>query len=172
MSMILSKADIDFMKNSVRDVINQWHTTITIMQPLPIDQQPNYDRLMREFVGDRVFETLVIPAERKDLVNNYTNDLPPDDTAYGEKNAGTILYAIPNIIPIFDDSGNQIGVRQFKPHNEAIIAIDDTSDRYHIVSMRDRIGEVLIIVKRYVGDIPDGSEVIEAGKEPVDGLGE
>lgn len=172
MSMILSKADINFMKESVRDVINQWHTTITIMQPLPIDEQPNYDKLMREFTGDVVFETLVVPAERKDIVNNYTNDLPPDDTAYGEKNAGTILYAIPNVIPILDENGNQTGVRQFKPNSEAIIAIDDTKDRYHITSMRDRIGEVLITVKRYIGDIPDGSEVIESGKEPTDGLGE
>lgn len=164
--------DIEFMKDSVRDVINQWHTTITIMQPLPLDKQTNYDKLLREFTGDVLYETLLIPAERKDIVNNYTNDLPPDDTEYGEKNAGTILYAIPNIIPVFDDNGKQTGIRQFKPHKEAVIAIDDTEDRYHIVSMRDRIGEVLIMVKRYIGDIPDGSMIIDDDKMPTDGLAE
>lgn len=172
MSLMLTTGDIEFMKNSVRDVINQWHTTITIMQPLPLDKQPNYDKLLREFTGDVLYETLLIPAERKDIVNNYTNALPPDDTEYGEKNAGTILYAIPNIIPVFNEDGKQIGVRQFKPHKEATIAIDDTADRYHIQSMRDRIGEVLITVKRYIGDIPDGSEIIEEGKMPTDGLAE
>ena len=75
-------------------------------------------------------------------------------------------------ILVLDENGNQTGVRQFKPNSEAIIAIDDTKDRYHITSMRDRIGEVLITVKRYIGDIPDGSEIIESGKEPTDGLGE
>lgn len=170
--MMLTMGDIEFMKNSVRDVIDQWHTTITIMQPLPLDEQPNYDKILREFIGDVLYETISISAERKDIVNNYTNNLPPDDTEYGEKNAGTILYAIPNIIPIYNENGIKIGVKQFKPHKEAVIAIDDTDDRYHIVSMRDRIGEILIMVKRYTGDIPDGSTLIDTDKMPIDGLAE
>lgn len=172
MSVMLTMGDIEFMKNSVRDVIDQWHTTITIMQPLPLDKQPNYDKLLREFTGDVLYETLLIPAERKDIVNNYTNDLPPDDTEYGEKNAGTILYAIPNIIPVYDENNVKIGIRQFKPHKEAVVIIDDTEDRYHITSMRDRIGEILIMVKRYVGDIPDGSIITDVDKMPTDGLAE
>ena len=170
MSMMLTMGDIEFMKSSVRDVIDQWHTTITIMQPLPLDKQDNYDELLCEFTGDVLYETLLVSAERKDIVNNYTNDLPPDDTEYGEKNAGTILYAIPNIIPVYDENGNKIGIRQFKPHKEAVIVIDDTNDRYHITSMRDRIGETLIVVKRYVGDVPNSSDIVDADKMPTDGL--
>ena len=168
MSKMLNMSDIEFMKNSVRDIIDQWHTTIVIMQPLPLDRQPNYDKLLREYNGEVLYETISVPAERKDIVNNYTNDLPPDDTEYGQKNAGTILYAIPNVVPVYDENGIKTGVRQFKPHKEAIIAIDDTPDRYHIVSMRDRIGEVLIVIKRYIGEIPNGSEILN--KIPVDGL--
>ena len=62
--------------------------------------------------------------------------------------------------------------KQFKPDEQAIIAIDNTEDRYHIISMRDRIGETLIMIQRYVGDIPDGSEIIDVDKAPVDGLAE
>jgi hypothetical protein len=165
---MLTMGDIGFMNNSVRDIINQWHTTITIMQPLPLDEQPNYDKLLHEFTGDVLYETILMPAERKDIVNNYTNDLPPDDIEYGEKNAGKILYAIPNVIPVYDENGVKIGIKQFKPHKEAIIVLDDTNDRYHIISMRDRIGEILITIKRFVGDIPDGSEIID--KMPTNGL--
>ena len=165
---MLTSHDIEFMKSSVREVISDWQTTIVIMQPLPLDKQPNYNKLMHEFNGDAVYETIVVQAERKDIVNNYTNNVPPDDTEYGEKNAGTILYAIPNIIPIMDENGNQVGVRLFKPHKEAVIIIDDTNDRYQITSMRDRIGELLITVKRYVGNIPQGTEVVS--ETPVDGL--
>lgn len=168
MSLMLTTNDIEFMKNSIRNIIDQWHTTIAIMQPLPLDKQPHYDKILREFTGDVLYETVLVPAERKDIVNNQTNDLPPDDTEYGEKNAGTILYAIPNIVPIYDENGIQIGIRQFKPHKESIIAIDDTLDRYHIVAMRDRIGETLIIIKRYVGEIPGGSIILS--KTPTDGL--
>lgn len=170
MSMMLTKGDIEFMKDSVRDVIDQWHTTITIMQPLPLDKQDNYDDMLHEFVGDIQYETILVQAERKDLVNNNTNNLPPDDTEYGEKNAGTILYAIKNIIPVYDDDGNIIGTKQFRPHNESVVIIDDTDDRYHIVSMRDRIGEILITIKRYTGDVPYGSEIVD--KKPTDGLSE
>lgn len=169
MSMMLTTGDIEFMKNSVRDIIDQWHTTITIMQPLPLDKQPNYDKLLREFTGDIVYDTIVVPAERKDIVNNQTNDLPPDETEYGEKNAGIILYAIPNIIPIRNEDGIEIGVKQFKPHKDSVIIIDDTTDRYYIKAMRDRIGEILIIICRYVGDVPDGSNVTD-DKMPTDGL--
>lgn len=172
MSMMLTGGDIEFMKCSVRDVINQWHTTITIMQPLPVDKQPNYSMLLHEFAGKVVYETIVVPAERKDLVNNYTNDLPPTDVEYGEKNAGIILYAIHNILPKFDENGNQIGVATFKPHKQSIIAIDDTNDRYYISSIRDRIGETLITIKRYVGAVPDGSMEINQEDMPHDGLGE
>ena len=165
---MLTSHDIEFMKSSVREVISDWHTTIVIMQPLPLDKQPNYNKFMHEFNGDAVYETIVIQAERKDIVNNYTNNLPPDDTEYGEKNAGTILYAIPNIIPIIGENGNQIGIRPFKPHKEAVIIIDDTNDRYQISSMRDRIGEVLITVKRHMGSEPKGTEMVS--ETPVDGL--
>lgn len=170
MSMVLTHGDIEFMKNSVRDVIDQWHTTITIMQPLPLEEQSNYDAILREFTGDVLYESISIRAERKDIVNNYTNDLPPDDTEYGEKNAGTILYAIPNIIQVLDEDNNIIDIKPFRPHKESIIVIDDTSDRYHIVSMRDRIGEILITIKRYTGSIPKGSQNIDPDKLPNDGL--
>lgn len=170
MSIILTPYDIEYMKDTVRDIISQWHTTITIMQPLPEDKQPHYDKLMHEFTGDVLYETIVVQAERKDIVNNYTNNMPPDDTEYGEKNAGTLLYAIPNILPVCDSNGIQIGIRQFKPSRNAVVMIDDTADRYYISSMRDRIGEVLITIKRYIGDTPDGSETIDKDKIPVDGL--
>ena len=135
---MLSKHDIEFMKQSIREIINEWQTTITILQPLPLSEQPNYNNIMHEFVGDVKYETIVVPAERKDLVNNQTNNLTLDTVEYGKKNAGTILYAIPNIIPVFDEDGNQIGVKSFKPNKDSIIAIDDTEDRYYIYEMHKK----------------------------------
>ena len=165
---MLTKHDIEFMKCSVRETICDWQTSIIIMQPLPLDKQNGYNKLMHEFSGNIEYETIVVHAERKDIVNNSTNDISPDDTEYGIKNAGTILYAIPNVLPVLDENGIQTGVKLFKPHKESVIAIDDTNDRYYIQSMRDRIGEVLIVIKRYTGNIPAGTETIS--EMPVDGL--
>ena len=71
---VLNPWDINFMKNTVREIIDAWQTTITFIQPKSIEEQDNYDNLMHEFVGDAEYEYVIITAERKDIVNNYTND--------------------------------------------------------------------------------------------------
>lgn len=169
---MLNKYDIEFMKNSVRDIIDMWNTTITILQPLPSDKQPNYDNILHEYSGDMLYESIMIQADRKDIVNNMTNSMYPDEAIYGDRNAGVILYAIPNVIPVYDDNNVQIGIKPFKPHPESIVIIDDSDDRYHIVSMRDRIGETLILLNRYVGSVPKGTKIISEDLIPVDGLGD
>ena len=50
--MMLTQGDIQFMKDSVREVVENWNTTITLMSPLPLDKQPNYNQYLREFNGD------------------------------------------------------------------------------------------------------------------------
>ena len=78
--MMLTQGDIQFMKDSVREVVENWNTTITLMSPLPLDKQPNYNQYLREFNGDVEYEIITVTAERKDIVNNYTNDVNPSDT--------------------------------------------------------------------------------------------
>lgn len=157
------------MKDSVREIIGDWHTTITIMQPLPLNKQPNYNSLMREFTGDVLYNTITVPAERKDIVSNNTNLIDPKDSEYGENNAGTLLYAIPNIIPVIRN-GKQVGVKRFKPNKDSTIIIDSSDDRYYIYSMRSRIGETLIAIRKHVGDIPNGTDIIDRDNIPIDGL--
>lgn len=95
--MMLTQGDIQFMKDSVREVVENWNTTITLMSPLPLDKQPNYNQYLREFNGDVEYEIITVTAERKDIVNNYTNDVNPSDTKYGENDDGKYLYAVPNL---------------------------------------------------------------------------
>lgn len=166
---VLNPWDINFMKNTVREIIDAWHTTITFIQPKSIEEQDNYDNLMHEFVGDAEYEYVTITAERKDIVNNYTNDLAPNATEFGENDNGKYLYAIPDILPVFKD-GKQVGIKKWRPLNDAIVMIDDSEDRYQITSMRDRIGEILVQVERYTGDTPYGSEEVPEENIPVDGL--
>lgn len=156
---MLSQWDIDFMKNSVRDIIKEWNTTITLLKPLPLDKQTNYNHIMNEFTGDILYEETVIQAERKDSINNVADSMKPTEFQYGSRDDGTLLYAIPNVID---------GI-QFKPAQGTIVAIDNSGDRYYIESMRDRIGETLLTLKRYVGDVPNGSS-IKYENIPHDGL--
>lgn len=166
---MLNAYDITWMKDTVRDIINDWQTTITFIQPKSIDEQTNYDNLMHEFIGDAEYEYVTVSAERKDIVSNYTNDLSPSDTEFGKDDDGKYLYAIPDILPVFKD-GKQVGIKKWRPSNDAILVIDDSEDRYQITSIRDRIGEILVQVTRYTGDIPYGSEKIPEENIPVNGL--
>lgn len=159
---MLNAWDIEFMRETVRDTVKAWNTTITILSPLPIEQQPNYNRQMREYTGEIKFTKLVIPAEHKDIVNNQTNDIQPDDILYGTKNAGVMMYAIPDIIPTYDTDGKQNGTKPYKPSIDDIFIIDASNDRYYLRSMRDRMGETLITICRYVGGTPNGTGILEA----------
>lgn len=144
---MLSKYDIEWMEKSVQDVIKNWQCSITIYSKLPLDEQPNYNPLMREFTGDYYCSKLDIDAERKDIVNNMTNDPGTDTLDFGKSNDGVILYAIPNTVN---------GV-SYKPSLYDVITNGD-GNVYFIRNIRDRIGETLITAHRFTGNTPSISE--------------
>lgn len=141
---MLNAYDIAWMENTVRDVIKEWDTRLNIYSRLPIEQQPNYNHLMHEFTGDCYCTSIEIDAERKDIVNNMTNDPDPDNLDFGKKNNGVLLYAIPNVID----------GKQYKPSLFDIITNGD-GEVYYIRNIRDRIGETLISIMRFSGSKPD-----------------
>jgi hypothetical protein len=139
------------MEDTVRQVIGEWNTSLNIYSRLPLDQQPNYNHLMREFTGDSFCTLITITAERKDIVNNMTNDPDIDNLDGGIKNDGTLLYAIHNVID---------GV-PYKPSLHDIVTNGD-GEVYYIRSIRDRIGETLISLRRFTGNKPQIS-ITESG---------
>lgn len=153
---MLNSNDIKFMTDSICDIISEWNTFISIFTPLPISQQPNYNTLMNEYSGPIVFVRRVVPAERKDIVNNYTNYIQPDEIAYGDKNEGVLLYAVPTILTSV--VGGIVVEETYKPQLNATISVDNSADRYFIKSMRDRIGETLLLLNRYVGGTVNGTK--------------
>ena len=130
---MLNQYDIQFMEDSVRDVIRDWDTRIDIYSKCSIDMQPNYDNVMHEFSGDILCKKVSINAERRDLVANSTDD------------DGTILYSIPDVV----DN------KPYKPSLFDIVSIcDNSDDMYYIKSIKDRIGESLVTLCRFVGNVP------------------
>lgn len=140
---MLNNHDISWMENTVREIISEWDTTINIYSRLPLDKQPNYNHLMHEFTGDSYCTMLTIQAERKDIVNNMTNDPDADNLDFGNKNLGTFLYAIPDVLD---------GER-YLPSLHDLVTIGD-GEVYYIRNTRSRIGETLITIKRFTGHKP------------------
>lgn len=157
---MLNAHDVRWMEDTVREIIAEWDTEINIYSRLPLEEQPNYNHLMHEFVGDSYCKVLTIQAERKDIVNNITNDPDPDSLDFGRKNNGTFLYAIPDIINVTrvttDDDGNELTEEveeKYQPSLHDLVTIGD-GEVYYIRSVRTRIGETLITIKRFVGNKP------------------
>ena len=155
---MMSAYDIAWIENTVREVINEWRNRIKIYSRLPKEEQPNYNHLMHEFTGDSYCSVVDIIAERKDIVNNMTNDPDPDNLDYGRKNNGVYLYAIPDVVEV---NGER---KRYEPSLFDLVTIGD-DDVYYIRSVRSRIGETLITIKRFTGHKPeivdtDGNTVI------------
>lgn len=152
---MLNSYDIAWMENTVQDIIREWETKIKIYSRLPLDEQPNYSKYMHEFTGDTYCDVIEIDAERKDIVNNMTNDPDIYEMDYGKKDNGTLLFAIPNI---FDG-------KEYKPSLHDLVTIGD-GDVYCIRNIRDRIGETLLTLLRFTGNTP---KITEVYKEDDDG---
>lgn len=144
---ILSAHDIKWMEDTVQEVIKGWMSSITIYSKLPLEEQPNYNKLMREFTGDYYCKKLIIEAERKDIVNNMTNDPNTDTLDFGKSDDGVILYSIPNTVD----------GEAYKPSLYDVITNGD-GFVYWIRNIRDRIGETLITVHRFTGNTPQITE--------------
>lgn len=162
---MLNAHDIRWMEDTVREVISEWNTKISIYSRLPLEEQPNYNHLMREFTGDSYCKVLTVIAERKDIVNNMTNDPDPDNIDFGRKDNGTFLYAIPDVIKVTettkDENGNDVShevEKKYSPTLHDVVTIGD-GEVYYIRSIRSRIGETLLTIKRFTGNKPTISTV-------------
>ena len=132
--MMLNAHDLQWMRDTVASVIEDWQTSIIIYSRLPLAQQTNYNKYMKEYSGDIICIKNIMQAERKDIVNNQTNNPEPDVVDYGKRNEGVVPY---------------------KPSLNDIVKIDNSTDVYYIRNMRDRIGETLIVINRFVGSEPN-----------------
>lgn len=144
---MLNAHDIKWMEETVQEVVKNWMCSITIYSKLPLEEQPNYNSLMKEFTGDYYCSKLIIDAERKDIVNNMTNDPGTDTLDFGRSDDGTILYAITNVV----------NGEKYKPSLYDVITNGD-GHVYFIRNIRDRIGETLITLHRFTGNTPKISE--------------
>lgn len=125
-----------FMENTVNDIIRDWNTTIITLFPLPVDQQ-NYNPLVKEVVGNVRYNRANISAEKKVMTNYYDNDI--EVNRGGDKDGGNIVYSVPTTI----------NNKPFKPSIDDLYYIN--GDLYRIRSMRDRIGETILILYKHTG---------------------
>lgn len=142
---MLTQYDIDMMERSVIDILTLWGTTATILKPKPEDQQPNFNPLMREYTGEIAYDIFEnVPVERLEVVNEYHQDR--NHTKAGIKTESSILYKFPTK---FD--GEPLVITP-----DMIFMFGDSSEKYHINTIRNRIGETIVDVDLLVGGTDSG----------------
>lgn len=131
---MLNNNDILFMETNVRDIINMWNTTIDIHIPLPVNEQPNWNPVLCEYNGEVKYDILYdVHAERKDMQNMMIGTV--DTTNAGDYVRGRLVFAISDEIQINTDC-----------------IIEYLGDNWRIETIRNRIGENIIVIDRNVGD--------------------
>lgn len=143
---MLTQYDIAMMRDSVMDILKSWGTVATILMPKPEDQQPNWNPLMREYTGDIEYDMLEnVPVERLEVVNEYHNDR--NQTKAGTKTESSILYKFPA-----EFNGEPLVIK-----SDMIFMFNgNTEDKYHINTIRERIGETIVDVDLIVGGTDSG----------------
>lgn len=157
---LLNDYDLKWMNDCVHEVLHSWHDHIIALIPLPEDRQKNFDPVMREFLGPIYFYKKILRAERVELVQSMYNGTPPDDIDYGRRDNGELMYAIPDDIPIFDDGLHVHGFENWKPDIFTIFDLNDGSgDKYYVRTIKERIGQRLLMMYRYDGTTPNGIDL-------------
>lgn len=148
---MLTQYDINMMETTVMDILTSWGMKVNIMVPKPEDQQPNWNPLMREYTGDIQYDIIEdVPIERLEVVNEYHSDR--SEMKAGTKTESSILYKLP---VIFDDKPLVI------TPDMIFIFDNNPKDKYHINTIRNRIGETIIDIDLIVGGTDSG--VIDNG---------
>ena len=96
---MLTRYDITMMEDTVRDIISMWDMRLTVLKPLPIDQQPNWNEHMHEYSGEiHYIQYDNVAMERKDQTNTNIYDFDIKLGA-GDDKDGYLVFAIPSKIP-------------------------------------------------------------------------
>lgn len=133
------------------DILTSWGMKVNILVPKPEKEQPNFNPIMREYTGDIQYDIIKdVPIERLEVVNEYHDSR--SHMKAGTKTESSILYKLPawfNNKPLV-----------ITP--DMIFVFDDNpKDKYHIHTIRNRIGETIVDIDLIVGGTDSG--VIDNG---------
>lgn len=143
---MITQHDINMMSNTVMDIIESWGTFAKILVPKPEDEQPNYNKLLREYTGAIEYDTIEnVPVERLEVVNEYHQDR--SRIKAGTKIDSSIQYKFPIE---FDNKPLVI------TPDMIFIFDDNDEEKYHINTIRDRIGETIVDVDLITGGTDSG----------------
>lgn len=132
---MLTRYDIAMMEDTVRDIISMWDMRLTVLKPLPIDQQPNWNEHMHEYSGViHYIQYNNVAMERKDQTNTSIYDFDIRLGA-GDDKDGHLVFTTSDLNTFIDDT----------------CKILYNGERWRVEEFRQRIGEKIMLLRKVVG---------------------
>ena len=132
---MLTRYDIAMMEDTVRNIISMWDMRLTVLKPLPIDQQPNWNEHMHEYSGEiHYIQYDNVAMERKDQTNTNIYDFDIRLGA-GDDKDGYLVFTTSDLNTFVDDT----------------CKILYNGERWRVAEFRQRIGEKIILLRKVVG---------------------
>lgn len=144
---MLTKYDLDMMRNTIVDIIPCWNMTATIYKPKPEEEQTNFNSIMREYTGDIEYDIIEnVPVERLEVVNDYNaGDLT--HIKAGRKTDASVIYKFPEIF-----KGKPLIIT-----SDMVFTFDGNDEKkYQVDTIRKRIGETLVDLNLIAGGTDSG----------------
>lgn len=132
---MLTRYDIAMMEDTVRDIISMWDMRLTVLRPLPIDQQPNWNEHMHEYSGEIHYTQYDnVAMERKDQTstNIYNFDIR---LGAGDDKDGYLVFTTSDLNTFVDETCR--------------ILYD--GEQWRVTEFRQRIGEKIMLLSKVVG---------------------
>lgn len=144
---MLTQYDINMMEEQVMEILESWGSKATILVPKPENEQPNWNKIMREYTGNIKYNRIDnVPTERLDVVNEY-NIADMSYVKAGNKTEASSLYKFPVRL-----NGEPL---EITPDMIFMFNGDETK-KYHINTIRKRIGETIVDVDLITGGTDSG----------------
>ena len=148
---MITQHDINMMSSTVLDILESWGMKVNILVPKPEEEQPYWNPIMREYTGDISYNVIEnVPIERMEVVNEYHSDRT--QMKAGTKTESSILYKLP---AMFD--GKPLVITS----DMIFVFSNNPKNKYHINTIRERIGETIVDIDLIVGGTDSG--VIDYG---------
>lgn len=127
---MLTPYDIEVMEGTVREIITMWNLRLTVLKPLPMKWQPNWNEHMHEYSGEIHYVQFDnVNMERKDqmITNTYNIDIV---NGAGDQRDAFLVFTTSDLNRFIDETcricynGEQWRVRTIYPRiGESIIAV-------------------------------------------------
>ncbi len=147
---MLTSLDKQIMSNDIGNIIDDWSEYVQIWTPLPKEQQPNYNNLMREFVGEILYDKqLDVPAEEVRATDAKTELITNNA---GDKHIERLVICVPIQYKYTDPDTDVTNLMDIDIDEHSLIVFNsDPDSRWRIERSRRRLGEYMLYLYKMIG---------------------